>query len=216
MIRKFRFYLTYADIIGDLTDVEAGQFIKKLCRFMFADETLNDDADDKVESILMLISEELEEQKRGDAPARKNKSFAFLKVYANIFYSLKDAMAGLLIKRVCDFMFGGNRMKDKDCSKIDSYFNLLKGELTKSKNKASNGRMERVTLDKIYRDFPNILKPLDRSSTLFTDVDMRDLYAYIAQRTQLQSMEMFDIMCRYLDDIANPRTGENREVNDSF
>lgn len=216
MIRKFRFYLTYADIIGDLTDVEAGQFIKKLCRFMFADETLNDDANDKVESILMLISEELEEQKRGDAPARKNKSFAFLKVYANIFYSLKDAMAGLLIKRVCDFMFGGNRMKDKDCSKIDSYFNLLKGELTKSKNKASNGRMERVTLDKIYRDFPNILKPLDRSSTLFTDVDMRDLYAYIAQRTQLQSMEMFDIMCRYLDDIANPRTGENREVNDSF
>ena len=212
MIRKFRFYLTYADIISDLTDVEAGQFIKKLCRFMFADETLNDDADDKVESILMLISEELEEQKRGDAPARKNKSFAFLKVYANIFYSLKDAQAGLLIKRVCDFMFGGNRVKDKDCSKIDSYFNLLKGELTKSKNKASNGRMERVTLDKIYRDFPNILKPLDRSSTLFTDVDMRDLYAYIAQRTQLQSMEMFDIMCRYLDDIANPHTGENREV----
>ena len=212
MIRKFRFYLTYADIIGDLTDVEAGQFIKKLCRFMFADETLNDDADDKVESILMLISEELEAQKRGDAPARKNKSFAFLKVYANIFYSLKDAQAGLLIKRVCDFMFGGNRVKDKDHSKIDSYFNLLKGELTKSKNKASNGRMERVTLDKIYRDFPNILKPLDRSSTLFTDVDMRDLYAYIAQRTQLQSMEMFDIMCRYLDDIANSHTGENREV----
>ena len=212
MIRKFKFYLTYADIIGDLTDVEAGQFIKKLCRFMFADETLNDDADDKVESILMLISEELEEQKRGDAPARKNKSFAFLKVYANIFYSLKDAQAGLLIKRVCDFMFSGNRMKDKDCSKIDSYFNLLKGELTKSKNKASNGRMERVTLDKIYRDFPNILKPLDRSSTLFTDVDMRDLYAYIAQRTQLQSMEMFDIMCHYLDDIANSHTGENREV----
>lgn len=179
---------------------------------MFADETLNDDADDKVESILMLISEELEEQKRDNAPARKNKSFAFLKVYANIFYSLKDAQAGLLIKRVCDFMFGGNRVKDKDCSKIDSYFNLLKGELTKSKNKASNGRMERVTLDKIYRDFPNILKPLDRSSTLFTDVDMRDLYAYIAQRTQLQSMEMFDIMCRYLDDIANPHAGENREV----
>lgn len=212
MIRKFRFYLTYADIIGDLTDIEAGQFIKKLCRFMFADETLNDDADDKVESILMLISEELEEQKRDDAPARKNKSFAFLKVYANIFYSLKDAQAGLLIKRVCDFIFGGNRMKDKDCSKIDSYFNLLEGELTKSKNKASNGRMERVTLDKIYRDFPNIRKPLDRSSTLFTDVDMRDLYAYIAQRTQLQSMEMFDIMCRYLDDIANSHAGENREV----
>ena len=212
MINKFRFYLTYADIIGDLTDVEAGQFIKKLCRFMFADETLNDDADDKVESILMLISEELEEQKRGDAPARKNKSFAFLKVYANIFYSLKDAQAGLLIKKVCDFMFGGNRVKDKDCSKIDSYFNLLKGELTKSKNKASNGRKERVTLAKIYKDFPNIQKPLDKSSTLFTDVDLRDLHAYIAEQPGIQNMEMFDIMCMYLDDFSRPRKGENKEA----
>ena len=33
MIKKFRFYLTYADIIGDFTDDEAGQFIKKMCRW---------------------------------------------------------------------------------------------------------------------------------------------------------------------------------------
>ena len=75
---------------------------------MFADEPLDDKATDKAGSILMLISEELTEQKNENAPARKNKSFAFLKVYANIFYSLKDAQSGLLIKRVCDFMFGGN------------------------------------------------------------------------------------------------------------
>lgn len=135
MIKKFAFYLTYADIIGEFADDEAGQFIKKMCRFMFADEPLDDNATDKTGSILMLISEELAEQKKENAPARKNKSFAFLKVYANIFYSLKDAQAGLLIKRVCDFMFGGNRVKDRDCKKIDSYFNLLKRELIKSKNK---------------------------------------------------------------------------------
>ena len=188
MINKFRFYLTYADIIGEFADDEAGQFIKKMCRFMFADEPLDDNTTDKTGSILMLISEELEGQKKENAPARKNKSFAFLKVYANIFYSLKDVQAGLLIKRVCDFMFGGNRVKDKDCSKIDSYFNLLKCELTKSKNKASNGRKERFTLAKIYKDFPNIQKPLDKSSTLFTDVDLRDLHAYIAERTDIQDM----------------------------
>lgn len=212
MIRKFRFYLTYADIIGELTDEQAGIFIKKMCRFMFADEPLDDKATDKAGSILMLISEELTEQKKETAPVRKNKSFAFLKVYANIFYSLKDAQAGLLIKKVCDFMFGGNRVKDKDCSKIGSYFNLLKGELIKSKNKASNGREERVILAQIYKDFPNIKKPLDKSSTLFTDVDLRDLYAYIAERTEIQSMEMFDIMCMYLDDFTRPRKGDNKEV----
>ena len=212
MINKFRFYLTYADIIGEFSDDEAGQFIKKVCHFMFADEPLDDNATDKTGSILMLISEELEEQKKENAPARKNKSFAFLKVYSNIFYSLKDAQAGLLIKRVCDFMFGGNRVKDKDCSKIDSYFNLLKGELTKSKNKASNGRKERFTLAKIYKDFPNIQKPLDKSSTLFTDVDLRYLHAYIAERSEIQNMEMFDIMCMYLDDFTRPRKGENKEV----
>lgn len=212
MTDRFYFYITYADITGDLTDGQAGIFIKKMCRFMFADEPLDDNATDKAGSILMLISEELTEQKKENAPVRKNKSFAFLKVYANIFYSLKDAQAGLLIKRVCDYMFDGNRVKDKDCSKIDSYFNLLKGELTKSKNKASNGRKERFTLAKIYKDFPNIQKPLDKSSTLFTDVDLRDLHAYIAERTEIQSMEMFDIMCMYLDDFTRPRKGENKEV----
>ena len=127
--------------------------------------------------------------------------------HANIFYSLRDAQAGLLIKKVCDFMFGGNRVKDKDCGKIDSYFNLLKCELTKSKNKASNGRKERFTIAKIYKDFPNIQKPLDKSSTLFTDVDLRDLHAYIAERSEIQNMEMFDIMCMYLDDFYKTAQG---------
>ena len=113
-------------------------------------------------------------------------------------------------------MFGGNRVKDKDCSKIDSYFNLLKSELTKSKNKASNGRKERVTLTKIYKDFPNIQKPLDKSNTLFTDVDLRDLHAYIAERREIQNMEMFDIMCMYLDDFTRPRKDENKEIKWQF
>ena len=99
MINKFRFYLTYADIIGEFADDEAGQFIKKMCRFMFADELLDDKATDKVGSILMLISEELAEQKKENAPVRKNKSFAFLKVYANIFYSLKFGITQNDVKR---------------------------------------------------------------------------------------------------------------------
>ena len=56
MIKKFAFYLTYADIIGEFADDEAGQFIKKMCRFIFADEPLDDNAADKVGIILMLIS----------------------------------------------------------------------------------------------------------------------------------------------------------------
>ena len=51
-------------------DDEAGQFIKKMCRFIFADDPLDDNATDKAGSVLMLISEELTEQKNENAPAR--------------------------------------------------------------------------------------------------------------------------------------------------
>lgn len=41
MIRQFNFYKTYANVIGEFTNTEAGSFIKKLCKYMFLDEQLN-------------------------------------------------------------------------------------------------------------------------------------------------------------------------------
>ncbi len=81
MTRQFNFYKTYADVIGEFTNTEAGSFIKKLCRFMFLDEELNAEAKDKVTSILILLSAILSEEKNETCTTRsKGKYFTFKSV----------------------------------------------------------------------------------------------------------------------------------------
>lgn len=200
MTAKFYFYITYADIIGGLTDGQAGIFIKKMCRFIFADEEFNQNATDRVTGILMLLKDELAEQKESDTPYKKRcATFTFRSAYANIFYSLKDAQAGLLIKKICDYRFGGNRLNGKATSAIDRYFDILKGELDKSANRAANSRKQHYTLGKIYRDFPEITNKLPRCDEMFKGVNMRELYEFIASDREVQSENMSDIIYMYKD-----------------
>lgn len=168
---------------------------------MFLDEELNAEAKDKVTSILILLSDGLAEEKNGTTAIRtKGKYFNFKSVYANVFYSLNDTNAGILIKAVCNYMFGGGDTNAEDLSKVSGYFNLLKSELIKSKRRAESGSKERFTLEKIYADFPNIHKPLARNSSLFNGVKMKDLYDFISTHPEQQSKEMYSIMCYYLDE----------------
>ena len=201
MIRQFNFYKTYADVIGEFTNTEAGSFIKKLCRFMFLDEELNIEAKDKVTSILILLSATLSEEKNGTVAVRsKGKYFTFKSVYANVFYSLNDNNAGILIKAVCNYIFSIEDTNPEDLSKVSGYFNLLKSELIKSKRKSQSGSKEKFTLEKIYADFPTIRKPLARNSSMFREVKIKDLYQFISTNPEEQSREMYDIMCDYLDE----------------
>ena len=200
MIRQFNFYKTYADVIGEFTNTEAGSFIKKLCKYMFLDEELNVEAKDKVTSILILLSATLSEEKNGTYTTRsKGKYFTFKSVYANVFYSLNDNNAGVLIKAVSNYMFGIGDIKPEDLNKVSGYFNLLKSELIKSKRKSQSGSKEKFTLEKIYADFPNIRKPLARNSNLLYGVKIKDLYHFISTHPEQQSREMYDVMCDYLD-----------------
>lgn len=200
MTDKFYFYITYADITGDLTDVQAGIFIKKMCRFFFADEEFNPDATDRVTDVLLLLKDEFEEQKKSTAPYRKRcAAFNFRSVYANIFYSLKDAQAGLLIKKICDYRFGGNRVNGKDTAAIDRYFDMLKNNITKSANRAANSRRRHYTLEKIYRDFPYIAGKLPRWDEAFAGISMRELYEFIASDRAVQTENMSDILLMFKD-----------------
>ena len=200
MTDKFYFYITYADITGDLTDVQAGIFIKKMCRFFFADEEFNPNSTDRVTGILLLLKDELEEQKENSPPYRKRcASFTFRSVYANIFYSLKDAQAGLLIKKICDYRFGGNRVNGKDTAAIDRYFDMLKNDITKSANRAATSRRRHYTLEKIYRDFPYIAGKLPRWDEALAGISMRELYEFIASDRAVQSENMSDILLMFKD-----------------
>lgn len=196
MKTRFIFYLSYADIIGEMTDTEAGTFIKKLCRFIFMDEQPEDDTADKVTGILILLSEELKSE---NAPRRREKSFMFLRVYANLFYSLNDIKAGLLIKAICDFMFGGNRTEGKDLKKISGYYNILKKELTKNKNNGE-ARKKPYSITKIYRDFPDIIKLSEPDKALAEKVNMRELYEYIASDKTLHGEPLADIIRLYTEE----------------
>ncbi len=168
---------------------------------MFLDEELNAEAKDKVTSILILLSATLSEEKNGTCATRsKGKYFTFRSVYANVFYSLNDTYAGVLIKAVCSYMFGGTDVNPEELSKVTGYYNLLKSELIKSKRKSQSGSKEKFTLEKIYADFPNIRRPLARNSNLLVGVKMKDLYNFISTHPEEQSREMYDIMCDYLDD----------------
>lgn len=200
MTKQFNFYKTYADVIGEFTNSEAGSFIKKLCKYMFLDEQLKDNAKDKVTSILILLSATLSEEKSSTCTIRsKGKYFTFKSVYANVFYSLKDNETGILIKAVCNYMFSIGDIKHEDLNKISGYYNLLKSELIKSKRKSQSGSKEKFTLERIYANFPTIRRPLARSSNLFKEVKMKDLYHFISTHPEQQPREMYDIMCDYLD-----------------
>lgn len=194
MKTRFIFYLSYADIISELSDTEAGAFIKKMCRLVFMDEQPDDSTADKVTSILILLSEELKSE---NAPRRREKSFTFLRVYANLFYTQSDVKAGLLIKAVCDFMFGGNRTEGNDLKKVSGCFNILKKELTKNKNKAE-ARKKPYSITRIYRDFPDITKLSEPDKALADKVTMRELYEYIASDKTLQSEPLADIIRLYI------------------
>ncbi len=55
MTKQFNFYKTYADVIGEFTNTEAGSFIKKLCKYMFLEKQLNAEAKDKVTSFYCIF-----------------------------------------------------------------------------------------------------------------------------------------------------------------
>lgn len=168
---------------------------------MFLDEELQTNAKDKVTSILILLSTTLSEEKTGIATTRsKSKYFTFKSVYANVFYSLNDTNAGILIKAVCNYMFGGEDIEPEELSKVSGYYNLLKSELIKSKRRAESGSKEKFTLEKIYADFPNIRNPLARSSNLFRGVKLKDVYEFINAHPEEQTCDMYRVMCNFLDE----------------
>ena len=211
MTNKFYFYITYANITGDLTDGQAGIFIKKMCRFFFADEEFNPDATDRVTGVLLLLKDEFEEQKKSTAPYRKRcAAFNFRSVYANIFYSLKDAQAGLLIKKISDYRFGGSRVIGKDTAAIDRYFHMLRNDITKSATIAANSRRRHYTLEKIYRDFPDITGKLSRWDEALAGMSMRELYEFIASDRAVQSENMSDILLMFKDHKCWQEYEDNR------
>ena len=210
MVKQFNFYKSYMDNISNLTHTEAGQYIKKLLDFMFRDKELDELATDKVTSLLLLISDDLRVEKERESsgnhtPNGRERRFAFRSIYANIFFYLKDVEAGILIKQICDFMFGSELITPEDCKCVKSYFSAIKVPLAKSKVQSERAQKQKkvvqiipITLDKIRADFPFITGNLRLDNPVLDNVDFTKLHRYIAaNQTELQGMSMYSVVVKY-------------------
>ena len=210
MIKQFNFYKSYMDNISNLTHAEAGQYIKKLLEFMFRDKEPDIMATDKVTSLLLLISDDLTADKERESsgnhtPLGRERRFTFRSVYANIFFYLKDSEAGILIKQICDFMYGSELVTDEESQAVKSYFSAIKVQLSKSKTQSVRAQKQTtvkpsipITLEKIRADFPFISGYLREDNKILEGVDMDKLYAFIeGNQADLQGLNMYQVVVKY-------------------
>lgn len=198
------------DNISNLTHSEAGTYIKKLLEFMFHDKEFDELATDKITSMLLLLSDDLKADKERELadnhnPTSNEKRFAFRSVYANIFFCLKDADAGILIKQICDYMFSGSLVTAEETKSVKSYFSAIKIPLAKSKaqserakKKSGKPKSEIITLEKIRSDFPFITGNLRAENSVLEGVNFNELYDFIKHRqADLQGQNMYSVVVKF-------------------
>ena len=209
MVKQFNFYKSYMDNIANLSHAEAGQYIKKLLDFMFRDKELDELATDKVTCLLLLLSDDFRAEKdRGEAGeythGKRERRFAFRSIYANIFFCLKDNEAGILIKQICDFMFGGELVSEEESKCVKSYFSAIKVPLSKSKAQSDRAIKQTapMTLQKIRTDFPFITGNLRADNSVLDGVDLKLLHRYIGEHEkELQGANMYSIVAKYRESV---------------
>ncbi len=149
MITKFNFYKDYADVIGDMTNKDAGRFTRFLLDFMFKDIEPKVTEKSMTGSVFMLMLNDLREEKESiingkETVDRYDKKFTFYKDYSNIFYTLTEEKAGVLIKRICEFMFNAHYIEGEDYAGTYGVYSVLKRQLQKSKIKSKNATKRRI------------------------------------------------------------------------
>jgi len=203
MITQFNFYRKHADYFANLNNAEAGRFIKLTLKYMFRDEEPDSLSTDKTTSLFMLlygdlIGEKIREEQNIHTPTSGGKHFAFRSVYANIFLCLKDVEAGILIKEVCDYIFGTSLSNSEETATVKTYFSALKGQLSKSKVQSANAakrRKEVITLEKIRSDFPLIQGNLRADNEILNRVDLAELYNFIKANTEENNkLSMYEVV----------------------
>lgn len=204
MIKKFNFYKNYADVIGDMSNKDAGKFIRLLLDFMIKDIEPKVSEKNMIGSMFLLMLNELREDKERirdnkETIDRNERRFTFYSEYSNIFYTLTEEKAGALIKRVCEYMFNEHYIDPNDYEGTIGVFGILKRQLRKSKVKSQNAKTPKITLEKIYNDFPNIMYQLKEDNDILRDIDLKELYEFIKSDTKYQSTAMYGIVKTFRD-----------------
>ena len=218
-LTKITFCDMYYQVIEQLSDVEAGKFIKRFCNFVFfhGKDIPSEDEQANIfwNLIAIYIQESIEDEKAGSTQQyqnRKTKQFTFYEYYANVFNVLSsDESAGILIKAICKYMFK-NELTDDLPRNLQSTFYLFKNALDKSRARKENGirggkchvriKKEPVTLAKIRQDFPEIKGDLDENSDILKGVNLKELYKFIKENEEIRSLYMYNIVESFRRQVA--------------
>ncbi|MCD8040845.1 MAG: DUF6291 domain-containing protein [Clostridia bacterium] len=200
-ITSFFFYEDYAAAVTELTDKDAGEFIKLFGAYIF-DKKQTKTTDSKAAKLFTLLS--LDVNTTAKQASKNRKHFTFYRQYHEVFSTLEDEVAGSLIKKVCGYMFDTEYQTENENSEANTYFNAMKVTLSKSKNKAANATKKEITIETILKDFPQILGSLRMDNPILNEVNMNKLYKYIEEHTEMQTERIYNIVVNFRRDNGLP------------
>ena len=146
-MEQFTFYDIYADVIDQLSDDEAGRFVKRLCGYSVLEQedkpSKNETENCFWEIILPTLSDATAIERQGKIPYylnRQMRHFTFKAAYARMLHTIKDdADAGKFIKAICKYMFEGKEPQEL-ASPINNYFKLFRKSFDLSKHRSESGK----------------------------------------------------------------------------
>lgn len=209
-MEQFTFYDLYYDAIGQLSDDEAGKFIKRLCNYALynAEDAPSKDELANVlwEAILPMLDKAIEIEKSGKIPYylnRNMKHFAFNMSYANMIRAMtNNKNAGIYVKAMCEYMFNGKLPADLS-DELKGAFNIFKKTFDISKTRSECGRKggkvrkKPIPLAKIREDFPEITGNLHENNPILDGIDFNDLYKFIQENERIRKLNMYSIVEKY-------------------
>ena len=209
-MEEFTFYDLYYDAIQQLSENEAGIFIKRICNYaVYEKEDIpsKDDLSNVLwEAILPTLQKASEIEKSGKTPHylnRKMKHFTFCKNYANMIRSMtNNNNAGIYIKAICEYMFNGV-MPANLPDNLQGAFNIFKKTFdikrARSESGKKGGQKKKLpmTLAKIREDFPEITGNLSENNEILEGVNLGSLYKFIKKNEEVRRLSMYNIVTKF-------------------
>ena len=216
-LKTFIFYDEYLDALNTLSDEKTGRMIKRICKFIYTDEPLEQliEADEKYawSCIEELLPADKEFEVNGTVPRalmRDRKYFYFQENFYLALDLMTDSERATYIKAICAFMFLGED-KPKLKPPIDAYFNIAKRKLELSKIRKTAGskggktkktvnvsptESEPITIEKLKTEF-NLYGNLNENNPILQGVDLKKLREFILNNYDVKTQSTYRIVEKF-------------------
>ena len=209
-MKEFTFYDLYYDAISQLSDNEAGFFIKRICNYAVYETEDVPSKDEQSNVLWELIYPTLESateiERAGKTPYylnRKMRHFTFHESYANMIRTMvNNKNAGMYVKAMCEYMFNGVTPTEL-LPELQGAFNIFKKTFDISKARSESGKKggqkkkPPMTLARIREDFPEITGNLHENNPILDGVNLGELYKFIKENEDIRSLNMYGVVEKF-------------------